>query len=138
MVDYFTKACEDLVDDGILFLDIYGGFESTEEMVDERKIDGKFTYVWDQVSYHPANGAYHCRIHFKFKDGSELRNVYDYRWRLWTLPELLDILDEAGFSKVDSYWEGTDENGVDGNGVFKKSKTGENCPAWVTYVVAMK
>jgi hypothetical protein len=138
LLEYFKGAVADLADDGIFFLDIYGGFESTEEMIDERKIDGKFTYVWDQVSYHPASGAYHCRIHFKFKDGSELRNVYDYKWRLWSLPELVDILKEAGFSQVDSYWEGTDENGVDGNGVFKKSKTGENCPAWVTYVVAMK
>jgi hypothetical protein len=138
MVEYFRGAQQDLAKDGIMVLDIYGGHESTEEMVDERKIDGKFTYVWDQVSYHPASGAYHCRIHFKFKDGSKLKNVYDYKWRLWTLPELVDILREAGFSQVDSYWEGTDENGVDGDGVFKKSKKGENCPAWVSYVVASK
>jgi hypothetical protein len=138
LLDYLRRAHRDLAEGGMFFLDIYGGSEAVEEMEDARPVEGGFTYVWDQVSYHPATGGYHCRIHFRFKDGSELRSAYDYRWRLWTLPELVDLLTEAGFQTVESYWEGTDPNGVDGNGIFRRSARGENCPAWVTYVVAHK
>lgn len=138
MLDYFRSVHADLVEDGLFVLDIYGGPEAFEEMEEVRKVEGGFTYVWDQKAYDPATGAYHCRIHFRFKDGSELRNVFDYKWRLWTLPEVVDLLREAGFSQVDSWWEGTDTDGVSGNGIFKRSAKGENCPAWVTYIVAQR
>ena len=138
MMEYFRGVQDDLAEDGLFILDIYGGPEAFEEMEDERKVEGGFTYVWDQKSYHPATGGYHCAIHFRFSDGSELRNVYDYRWRLWNLPEVVDMLREAGFSQVDSYWEGTDADGVSGNGVYRKHSKGENCPAWVTWIVAQK
>jgi hypothetical protein len=138
LLSYFQGAREGLADDGLFVIDIYGGSEAYEEMEEVRKIDAGFTYVWDQVAYWPATGDYHCKIHFKFKDGTELKSAFDYRWRLWGLPEVIDLLKEAGFSKVESYWEGTDEDGENGNGVYRKSKKGENCPAWVTYVVAQK
>lgn len=138
MLEYFRSVREDLVEGGVFVLDIYGGPEAMEEMEEVRRVAPGFTYVWDQKSYEPASGAYHCRIHFRFKDGTELRNVFDYHWRLWTLPEVLDILKEAGFSRVESWWEGTDADGVSGNGVFRQNSKGENCPAWVTYLVAQK
>ena len=119
-------------------MDIYGGPESMEEMEEVRDIEEGFTYVWDQDRYHPATGDYRAFIHFRFKDGTELKRAFSYDWRLWNLLEIKDILLEVGFDKVDSYWEGTDEDGESGNGVFKRSKKGENCEAWVTYLVAVK
>ena len=133
---YFEACRKDLPDDGLFVIDIYGGPEAFDEMEEERKISAGFTYVWEQVHYHPATGGYRCKIHFAFKDGTEVRSAYDYTWRLWNLPEVIDLLKEVGFSKVDSYWEGTDEDGESGNGVYRKSRLGENCPAWVTYIVA--
>ena len=53
--------------------------------------------------------------------------------RLWTLPEVMDVLHDAGFEHVDSYWEGTSSDGEGGNGVFRLSRRGENCAAWVTF-----
>lgn len=138
LLSYFKAVREDLADDGLFVFDIYGGSEAYEEMEEKRRIPAGFTYVWDQVAYHPATGDYHCQIHFRFKDGTKLERAFDYKWRLWGLPEVVDIAREAGFSEVHSYWEGTDEDGVSGDGVFKKHAKGENCPAWVTYVVAHK
>lgn len=138
LLSYFKAVHADLAEDGLFIFDIYGGFEAFEEMEEKRRIPAGFTYIWDQVSYHPATGDYHCRIHFRFKDGTKLKTAFDYRWRLWSLPEVVDIAREAGFSAVDSYWEGTDEDGESGNGEFKKHAKGENCPAWVTYVVAQR
>lgn len=146
LLEYFKAAHADLADKGLFVLDIYGGPEAFEELEEEREIeDESFTYVWDQASYEPASGRYRCKIHFRFEDGSEIRDMFDYHWRLWFLPEVVDILREAGFSDVQSWWEGTeeededsDEEFLEGDGVFEPSDVGENCPAWVTYIVAQK
>jgi len=136
LLAYFRSARRDLAPGGIFVLDIYGGPDAMEEEEEEREIEGGFTYVWDQRRYVPATGAYEAHIHFRFRDGSELRRAFSYDWRLWTLPEVQDVLHDAGFRRVDSYWEGTARNGEDGNGIFRRSERGENCPAWVTYLVA--
>lgn len=138
LLEYCRAAHRDLKKDGVFVLDIYGGPEALHEMEEVRRIDEGFTYVWDQIAYHPATGDYKAAIHFRFKDGTELKRAFRYDWRFWTLPELADVLREAGFSDVQTWWEGTDEDGVSGNGVYHPSKRGENCEAWVTYVVAAK
>jgi SAM-dependent methyltransferase len=141
LLEYFQVACKDLAKDGIFVIDLYGGPEAIEEMEEEREIEEGFTYVWDQAAYWPGTGEVECHIHFRFEDGSEMRNAFDYTWRSWTLPELRDLLYEAGFKKVDSYFEGTDEeseDGNDGDGDFKKDMRGDSCPAWVAYLVSHK
>ena len=136
LLAYCARARADLARGGIFVLDIYGGPDAMNEEEDVREIEAGFTYVWDQRRYHPATGDYEAHIHFRFKDGSELRSAFAYEWRLWTLPEVKDVLHDAGFRHVDSYWEGTDLAGEGGNGVFRRSQRGDNCPAWVTYLVA--
>lgn len=138
LLGYFESARRDLAPHGIFVLDIYGGPEAMEEMEEEREIDEGFTYVWDQRRYVPATGDYEAHIHFRFRDGTELARAFTYEWRLWTLPEVVDVLRDAGFAHVDSYWEGTDAKGEGGNGIFRRSTRGENCPAWVTYLVAYR
>ena len=34
--------------------------------------------------------------------------------------------------------EGTDPNGEDGNGIYRKSRKGENCLSWIAYLVGVK
>lgn len=138
LLSYCRAAHDDLAEDGVFVLDIYGGPEAMEEMEEVRKIPEGFTYVWDQVSYSPVTGDYKAHIHFRFRDGSEQRRAFTYDWRLWFLTEVQDVLREAGFRAVETYWEGTDEDGENGNGIYRRSARGENCLAWVTYIVALK
>ena len=65
------------------------------------------------------------------------KNAFTYKWRLWTLPEVQEILKEAGFKTAEVYWEGTDDEG-EGNGKFNVVEHGECDPCWVSYVVASK
>ena len=65
-----------------------------------------------------------------------MESAFSYRWRLWTLPEIREVLYEAGFSQVDIYWEGTDEEKNEGNGVYTPSEVGDADPGWVCYIVA--
>lgn len=138
LVEYFRAAYQDLAPGGMFVLDIYGGPDAFHETEEPRAIEQGFTYVWDQAAYWPATGEYEAHIHFRFSDGSELRNAFSYDWRLWGLPEVKDALTDAGFPSVETYWEGTAGNGSDGNGIYRRSRRGENCLAWVTYVVCWK
>ena len=52
------------------------------------------------------------------------------------LPELREILLEAGFKRVSVYWEGTDEKSGEGNGEWTISERGEACQGWIAYLVA--
>jgi len=138
--EYFINVLDGLVSDGILFLDAYGGYEAPMVLSESRECqdqDGNdFTYIWDQVSFNPINSLMNCQIHFEFPDHSRLDKAFSYHWRLWTLPEIRELLVEAGFSKVDIYWEGTDETKNEGNGIYTPSETGDADPGWVCYIVA--
>jgi len=139
MLEYFKGVFNDLKDDGIFVIDLHGGPESIQELEEETEMDDEsFTYVWDQDSINPITSEARLHIHFRFPDGSEMTNAFTYDWRLWGLTELSDILADAGFSHTDCYWEGTDDDGESGNGVFTKTKKGEACLSYVAYLVAQK
>ena len=134
---YFKRVYGALVPDGMFLLDAYGGSDAFLEMEEKRRVDG-FTYIWDQASYNPITGDAVNYIHYKFPDGTELRKAFSYDWRLWTLPEIQELLHEAGFRIVTVYWEGTDEDTGEGNDEFTASTEGEACPGWIAYIVAEK
>jgi len=139
MLSYFRRVQSDLADDGIFVIDLHGGPESIQELEEETEMDDEsFTYVWDQDFINPISGEARLHIHFRFPDGTEMTDAFIYDWRLWGLPELRDILIEAGFSSVGCYWEGTDDDGESGDGIFSLSEEGEACLSYVAYLVAQK
>lgn len=139
LLNYFRLAHDSLAEDGLFVIDMYGGAEATVSMFEERKIEGGFTYVWDQDVFYPGTGEFFCNIHFQFRDGTKIENAFQYHWRVWGMPELKDLLREAGFSDVQSYFEGDDEDDPEeGNGVFEADDRGENCESWIGYLVSRK
>lgn len=134
---YFETVRDALVEDGILFLDAYGGYEAHQEIEEERECEG-FTYVWEQASFDPISAEMTCYIHFEFPDHSRMRRAFSYTWRLWSLPELRELLSEAGFRRVTIYWEGYDEDTGEGNGVFEPVDRGDPDAGWLCYLVAEK
>lgn len=134
---YFECARKALTDDGVLIMDAFGGYDAIREMT-ERTEHKKFTYIWDQHRYDPVTGEILCYIHFGFPDGSKLKRAFTYDWRLWTLPELREILLEAGFRRVTVYWQGTEEGTNEGNGIFEPAEHGDADPAWICFVSAEK
>jgi SAM-dependent methyltransferase len=136
MRGYFARVRDALSPDGVFFLDAFGGPDASELQKEKTKHDG-FTYVWEQAEFEPVTSRLLCYIHFRFPDGSKIKRAFAYDWRLWTLPELRELLTEAGFSKVRIYWEGTDDDD-EGDGVFAETATGEPDLAWIAYIVAEK
>lgn len=134
---YLERCREALVDDGVLMLDAWGGSETQEELEEEREVED-FTYVWEQKDFDPISHRSECRIHFRFADGTELRNAFKYSWRQWTLPELQELMTEAGFDDVHVLWEGTDKKTGEGNGNYRRARRGDADPGWIAYVVGRK
>ena len=134
---YFSAARAGLADDGLLMLDGYGGHDSWRTIQEKTKCDG-FTYLWDQRKFNPITFEVLCHMHFKFPDGSKMKRAFTYDWRMWTLPEIREVLAEAGFSRSTVYWEGTDEETGEGNDIYSPTEEGEDDPSWIVYVVAEK
>lgn len=138
MIGYYRSVRESLADGGLFILDAYGGYEAYKECREKRKINKDFTYIWEQSKYSPITGIMECHIHFHFADGSKMNRAFSYRWRLWTLPEVREMLIEAGFSRATVYWEGEEEDSDEGNGIFEPDEEGTADPSWVCYIVAEK
>ena len=136
---YFEQVRGALATDGVFFLDAYGGYDSYRVITEERPLEdpdlGPFTYVWEQAAYEPVSGRLVCHIHFAFPDGSRLERAFSYDWRLWSLPEIRELLVEAGFSRVTVYWQGWDADG-NPDGRFVPVENGEPDAGWIAYLTA--
>ncbi|HET8733490.1 MAG TPA: class I SAM-dependent methyltransferase, partial [Anaeromyxobacteraceae bacterium] len=120
---------------GVLLLDLYGGWLAQKPLVERRRLRGGATYVWEQVSFEPISHRLRCAIHFQLKDGRVLRNAFRYDWRLWSLPEVADLLREAGFSGVEVLWD-VEPPGVEPR--YVPRRTARNQGGWLAYVVATR
>lgn len=134
LVGYFRNVRRSLARDGIFFLDMYGGPEAQEEREETRRVSG-FTYVWDQSYVNPIDLSVVNYIHFRFRDGTQKKRAFKYEWRLWSCPELQELLEEAGFSWVDFYFEDEDADG-ESTGTWRRRTVVPADPAWLAYVVA--
>lgn len=136
LLNYFKKAYAGLNSDGVFLADCFGG-PLCQEPNEEEKIFKEFSYFWDQDKYDPITNEALFYIHFKRKGEKRRDKVFTYDWRMWTIPEIREIMEEAGFSKTLVYWEGTDKDG-EGNGEYTRVTTAEDCGAWVAYVAGVK
>lgn len=134
--DYFANSLKSLNDDGIMVLDIFGGSECYEPNEEETEHDD-YSYFWDQDSFDPVTNEALFYIHFKPKGEKKMKKAFTYDWRMYSIPEVKDILMEVGFKNVQIYWEGTDDDG-EGDGEFKPVEKGEDCESWIAYIVAEK
>lgn len=137
MLHYFRRVLDSLAPDGMFVLDAYGGADAQRTSQEERRVDG-FTYVWDQHSFDPIHNNGQNFIHFEFPDGSRLFRAFRYEWRIWSIPEIREMLAEAGFAHTEVYWEGTDSKTGEGNGVFTRREKAIDDPAWIAYLVALR
>ncbi|HND85853.1 MAG TPA: class I SAM-dependent methyltransferase [Pseudobdellovibrionaceae bacterium] len=132
---YFANVFASLNKNGIFILDRFGGSQC-HDAIEDRIVHKGFTYYWDQESFDPVTHEALFHIHFRVGKAKHER-VFTYDWRLWTIPELRELLEEVGFKKTHVYWEGTTSDGK-GDGVFTRTEKGEACLSWIAYVVGTK
>lgn len=137
MKDYFSKAHASLNEKGMFVVDCFGGSATAEPIEEETEHEKEgFSYFWDQDGFDPVTNFAQFYIHFQRKGEKKREKVFSYDWRMWSIPEIKDLMYEVGFKKVVVMWEGTDDDG-EGNGEFTPVEQGEDCESWIAYVVGL-
>lgn len=141
VIEYFRKAYENLNDDGIIVMDMMGGRECYNDTITDKRtiVKGKngFKYHWQQAYFNPVTADCSFYIHFKFGDGSKMKKAFEYHWRFWTVPEVREMLAEAGFSSSIVYIEQEDEDGED-SGEWVPVEEAPNNESWLCYICGVK
>ncbi len=135
LLNYFSNVYSSLNAQSLFIVDVFGGTQCTDAIVDRTDLK-KFVYYWEQKGFDPVSNEGQFAIHFKYKS-KKYNDVFTYDWRLWTIPELKEIMKEAGFDEIHVYWEGTNKKGF-GDGRFVRVQQGESCLSWIAYVIGVK
>jgi len=135
MLAYFRHARTMLADDGLLFLDVFGGSECYQTQKEKRKLDG-FRYVWEQAAFNAITNELKCHIHFHFPDKSKLKKAFSYTWRVWGTRELREILEEAGFSSATVYRQEFDPKTDEALDEYVATDEAEDYACWLGYIIA--
>jgi SAM-dependent methyltransferase len=148
LVRYFTAARSALRPGGLLVVNAFGGSATMEKLVETRRIaasrsaEGRpvpaFTYLWEQQSFNPIDHHLRCAIHFRFRDGRQMRRAFTYDWRMWTLPEVQDAMRDAGFRAAEVYVEGWDDTRHRPDDVYRLRRRFENQKSWLALVVGIR
>jgi SAM-dependent methyltransferase len=140
LIRYLRGCLRSLNKDGVAILDLAGGPGMIAPMRERKTVKapetGKFVYTWHQKSFDPITHDAKYAIHFKLPDGTRINDAFTYDWRLWTIPEVREAMAEAGFSKVEVFWE-TEHRG-EGTGEYARTTQGDNAYAWVAYIAGLK
>jgi hypothetical protein len=136
MKSYFHNCYATLNPGGIMVADCFGGSACFEPNTDATPMKN-FTYYWQEESFDPVTNNAVFNIHYKPKGQKKIEKVFTYDWRMWSIPEIRDMMLETGFRKTHVYWEGTTKKG-EGDGNFKQVEKGEECQAWIAYIVGEK
>lgn len=151
LLRYLRSARRALAPGGVLVANLYGGPDAIRPGTLRHRIDPRsergqapsvppFDYLWETRAFDAVRGRIDCRIHFEWTaaDGSLQRteDAFRYDWRLWSPPELIEALSEAGFRRPE-IWRHTARDTRAGVRVFLGPvRRLRDLPQWTAYVVA--
>lgn len=144
---YFETVRTALKNNGLFIMDLYGGTEAVDTKLEPREVEAfiaadgtkvpAFKYIWDQAEYNVIDHHVVNHIHFKIPGIGKIEKAFTYDWRLWTLPELQELLIEAGFKGAEIYLHDWTKNG-ESDDIYRRRTNYENALGWVAYVVGIK
>ncbi|CAN0916748.1 hypothetical protein LINGRAHAP2_LOCUS29877 [Linum grandiflorum] len=147
LVLYFKNVLDCLSRKGGIFvMDLYGGTSSEQKLRLQRRFPN-FTYMWEQDEFDIVARKTRISLHFHLhKQQRKLRHAFSYSWRLWSLPEIKDCLEEAGFRSV-HFWlrkmpDVEESRSTEGFGAgrdikYEQVKKFEQVDSWNAYIVAV-
>ncbi|XP_007015855.2 PREDICTED: uncharacterized protein LOC18590342 [Theobroma cacao] len=147
LVLYFKHVLEALSRKGGIFvMDLYGGTSSEQSLRLQRRFPN-FTYTWEQAEFDIIERKTRISLHFHLqKQQKKLHHAFSYSWRLWSLPEIKDCLEEAGFQSV-HFWlrkmpdtseiRCTEGFGIGRDVKYEEVKSFQQEDAWNAYIVAV-
>ena len=144
---YFRAARASLAPRGLLCLDAFGGTHAPQALTETRRVPPSrgprgervpaFRYVWEQQDFNPVDHRLRCHIHLELRDGRTLSRAFSYDWRMWTLPEIRELLAEAGFRESLVYVQDWDDRAHQPLGSYSRRSRFENQLSWLAYVIGV-
>jgi hypothetical protein len=135
LVEYLKHAKSRLENSGGVFIcDTYGG-DTAYTLGGVHRAhpmpEGKLCrYTWEQHEADPTTGMVTNLIHFRVERAGviefELDDAFVYQWRLWSIPELRDAMDDAGFNETLVYTKLADALDDDGNAYVLPVEDGQD------------
>ncbi|QKK08008.1 MAG: hypothetical protein HND58_07340 [Planctomycetota bacterium] len=145
LLAYLKSARARLNPNGVFLCDTYGGesaFTLGEVHRDHPFPGGRrVRYTWEQREANPLTGMVTDVLHFEIDRAGmiehELPDAFIYHWRLWSVPELLDAMHEAGFATTTVYDKDPDATDEDGNAyMLPVTGDGDLDDNFIVYVTA--
>jgi SAM-dependent methyltransferase len=131
LLRYLKASRRALRPGGAVLLDVFGGGLAHRPFAERHRHRG-FDHVWEQRAFDPSTHRVDCRIHFELPDGRRLRDAFVYDWRMWTVPELVDLMHEAGFARTQVLWQDP------ASGSFRVRRQPAADPHWLAYVAGLR
>lgn len=147
LILYFRHAHSALsTKGGIFVMDLYGGTSSEQALKLKRRFPN-FTYTWEQDEFDIINRKTRISLHYELhKSKRKIRHAFSYSWRLWSLPEIKDCLEEAGFKSI-HFWirempnvkdmRSTHGFGTTRDDKYEEASNFQQQDAWNAYIVAV-
>ncbi|MGQ0628344.1 MAG: class I SAM-dependent methyltransferase [Phycisphaerales bacterium] len=112
LIGYLQRTRTRLSPGGVFVMDTYGGVDAFRPGALERRFpieDGReIRSTFERIRGDQATGMVHNALHFRVFKGAEVvaefTSAFIYHWRLWSVPELADALDETGFDPPTLHW----------------------------------
>ena len=148
LLAYLKAARASLQPGGVLVLNMFGGIRAEKKVVERTRKgagnapDGEptppFTYIWEHAKLNAIDRRLLAYIHFEMRDGRTMKRAFVYDWRMWTIPELRELVAEAGFSDFEVYSEGWDKDHRTHTGTLHKRAHLDHEDSWIAYCAAYK
>lgn len=98
---YFVRARALCARPGIFAVDLSGGHSMECSPLTQTTRYHGFDYTFEQEQFDPVTRMIRCHISFKTRPaGVVFRRAFTYNWRLWTLPDMVELMRAAGFARV--------------------------------------
>lgn len=132
---YLEVARENLNDEGALIFDVQGGpWTQGEGMTERRELDDGVVMEWFHERFDPVTHTARYRMSFARGD-DRIDDAFTYDFRHWTLPEVVELCREAGFERVETWWQHEEGKRA---GIYRRVREAPADELWVAYVVAWR
>jgi SAM-dependent methyltransferase len=126
LLTYLQNCRRTLAPEGALVLEWFGGLAVRKANVERTKFPG-FTYVVEQEGFDPVTHEAAFRVDVNRRGEKKQVDLFTYDWRIWSVPELIDALTDAGFADVRTYSE-QEPSGADRFGDFVPAERANRVP----------
>lgn len=139
---YFKQSLANLNEGGIFVMDLFGGPGAMQASMQSRPMSDEhgqsFTYQWEQKSFDCMTHRIDCRIHFTLADGTQRQDAFVYDWRLWSIPEILELLNKAGYSNCQVWCDTFDADHKQSDGQYVPIDELASREDWVVYITGQR